>query len=823
MQTPRGPFGYLRRLLAWGWHPRRVRAEGYGLNVSVEQEKSSLFGTKLRRLREAAGLTQEELAFRAGLTPNAVSGLERGKTRRPYPNTVRSLADALGLTKEERASLLAAVPKRETIAPETPSPVPGASDSSLPNPPTPLLGREQELEELRDLLLDNSEVRLLTLTGIGGVGKTHLAVELAREAEGDFPDGVVFVALAPLRDPALVVPTIARSMGLREGQGQNVADALRAHLSQKQMLLVLDNFEHLLEAAAEVVYLIETCPALLVLATSRAPLRVRGEHEYSVPPLALPSSTQNTTQEEVLKTSSGRLFVQRARATSPAFALTSENAPSVAAICWRLAGLPLALELAAAKARLLEPAALLSRLDQALSTAWARDLPERQRTMRATLDWSYDLLSEPEQRLFRCLSVFAGGFTLEAAEAVGASEEPEEVLDLLGALVEHSLVLVQPPEEGGEARCGMLELVRQYASEKLEESEEGEETRRRHAAFFLDLAERATPELWGARQVGWLGILERENENLEAAISLSLEDGEAETVARFCWALGVFWWTRGHHREGHRWAEAALGGELPPGLRSRVLTVAGGMAYARGDHGAAEARWGEALRISADAGDTLAEGYARHGIGMLEMGRSEFAAAASCFRTVFPIFEERGEGLMASLALTLTGTSLLAQGDLGGARRMFEEGLESARRWGNAVGTYVALYNLAQLALARGDLGPAADALEEGVGLSGYTKDRANLAHFLEALSAVAALRGEVERAAVLIGAAEGSLKELGTPVYHYYIPDPSLRERAVAEARASLGDEAFEEAWTQGREMTFEQAVAYTLSGVDALERPKP
>jgi len=791
--------------------------------MSASPEVGSPFGRRLRHLRELAGITQEELASRAGLTPNAVGDLERGKTRRPYPHTVRSLADALGLSDEERASLLAAVPKRDTTSPEISSPVPRALGSTLPSPPTPLLGRERELEEIRDLLLGSSEVRLLTLTGIGGVGKTRLAMAAAHKVEGHFPDGVAFVTLAPLRDPALVVPTIARSLDLREEQGQSPREALRAYLRGKRLLLVLDNFEHLLDVAAEVAGLIEACAGLVVLATSRAPLRVRGEQEYPVPPLALPSSTHNPTQEEILGIPSGRLFVERARAASPSFALTAENAASVAAICWRVAGLPLALELAAAKVRLLEPAALLSRLDQALSTAWARDLPERQRTMRATLDWSYELLKESERMLFRRVSVLAGGFSLEGAEAVGATKIPEEVLGLLGVLVEQSLVMVEPPVAGSETRYGMLEPVRQYASEKLTESGEGEETWRRHAAFFLDLAERATPELWGAEQVRWLGILERENGNLEAAISRSLEDGEVETVARFCWALGVFWWTRGHHREGHRWAEAALGGELPLGLRSRVLTVAGGMAYARGDHGAAGARWGEALRISTDAGDALAEGYARHGLGMLEMGRFEFAAAASYFRTVLPIFEEHGEGLMASLALTLTGTTLLAQGDLGGARRMFEEGLESARRWGNAVGTYVALYNLAQLALARGDLGPAADALEEGVELSGHTKDRANLAHFLEALSAVAALRGEVERAAVLIGAAEGSLKELGTPVYHYYIPDPSLRERAVAEARASLGDEAFEEAWTQGREMTFEQAVAYTLSGVDALERPKP
>src|SRR5919107_1091261 len=399
------------------------------------------FGTRLRSLRETAGLTQEELAFRAGLSPNAVGLLERGARRRPQPHTVRSLADALDLSENERASLLTAVPRRETTDPETPSPAPGYV---LPSPPTPLVGRERELREVRELLLGDSKVRLLTLIGIGGVGKSRLALEAARAsvAAGRFPDGVTFVALAPLSDPALVVPTIARSLGLRESERQSPRDALFDYLRRKRLLLVLDNFEHLMEAAPEISGLIESSANLALLLTSRAPSRVRGEQEYPVGPLALPESTDSPYEEEVLASPSGRLFAERARAASPSFEVTGENVADVAAICWRLAGLPLALELAAAKVRLLDPAALLLRLDQALSTAWARDLPERQRTMRATLDWSYELLSEKEKALFRRLSIFVGGFTLEAAEAVGttAKEVAGDVLGLLGRLVEQSFV-----------------------------------------------------------------------------------------------------------------------------------------------------------------------------------------------------------------------------------------------------------------------------------------------------------------------------------------------------------------------------------------------
>jgi len=372
------------------------------------------------------------------------------------------------------------------------------------------VGREQELEEIREFL-GRSGARLLTLTGIGGVGKTRIAVEVAREAQGYFPDGVAFVDLASLSDSELVVPTITKSLDLREERDKSAVDALRAYLLEKRTLLVLDNFEHLLEAAAEVVHLIEGCPGLAVVATSRAPLRVRGEQEYPVSPLELPSSTRNPTADEVLRTPSGQLFLERAQAASPSFALTTENAGTVAAICWRLGGLPLALELAAAKVRLLEPVALLPRLDQALSMAWARDLPERQRTMRATLDWSHELLSEPERKLFRRLAVFAGGFTLEAAETVGGSEKPEAVLGLLGALVEQSLVQVQPRKAEGETRYGMLEPVRQYAQETLEEGGEVGPVSHIHASFFLALAERAQPELMGERQVEWMERLEQEN------------------------------------------------------------------------------------------------------------------------------------------------------------------------------------------------------------------------------------------------------------------------------------------------------------------------
>jgi predicted ATPase len=739
---------------------------------------------------------------------------------------VRSLADALELPEDERAALFAAVPKRGRGDYPAPAAVP---HQALPVSATPLVGRERDLEEVA-YLLRRLKVRLLTLTGTGGVGKTRLAIQVARDAADLFPDGVEFVALAPLNDPTLVISTIARSLGLREAENQSPGETLRAYLRDKRLLLVLDNFEHLVEAAPELTELIEWCPDLLVLVTSRATLRVRGEQEYAVAPLALPASTRSPAAEEVVSSPSGRLFVERARAAAPAFELDEGNASSVASICWRVAGLPLALELAAARVRFLSPSSLLTRLDRALSAGWVRDFPERQRTMQTTLNWSHDLLNEPEQVLFRRLSVFSGGFTLEAAEAVGAagSVGVEDLVDLLGTLVEQSLVVAEPSSRGYEARYGMLEPVRQYAREMLEQSGEGEDILRRHAEFFVDLSERAMSEFWGQRQDEWLERLERENDNLRAAMGWALEAREAEIGARFGWALYSFWWVRGYHREGRRWIEATLESPLPLALRARALVVAAIMAYAQGDYSTAEQRWEETLRLSRSEGDTLAEAMAWVGSGLIEMVRSDYEAAASSIEKALPLFDRcdqdaslEGYGYdpqgEAALARVFLGTTLLARGDLEGAERRFEEGLKSARCRGNPLGTYVGLYNLAQVAVVRGDPVLATRTLEEGIRLSGQTKDRANLAHFLDALAAIASSQGEAERCTLLLGAAEALLEELGARVYNFYQPDPSLRERAVAEARAVLGESAFEGARERGRAMTFEQAVKY------ALEREEP
>ena len=777
------------------------------MSVSPEQETS--FGDRLRRLRDAAGLTQEELAFRAGLSPNAISDLERGRRRRPYPHTVRALSETLGLPEDERASLLASVPRRRAAAvlPAT------ALSSALPAPPTPLVGREKDTQTLRSLF-ERDGARLITLMGPGGVGKTRLALEAARASAEHFPDGVAFVALAPISDPTLLVSTVAHALGLRETGGRPARDQLHAYLRNKRMLLVLDNLEHLLGAAPEVATLLAACPSLKVLATSRAPLRLRGEREYPVEPLAVPEPARVPDTGGVFVAAAARLFVERAGEADPAFSLTERNAGAVAAICWRLDGLPLALELAAVSIRFLGATELLSRLDQALQAGGARDLPERQRTMRATLDWSHDLLGESEQALFQRLSVFAGGFTLEAAEAVGATGEAGtgDVLGLLGTLVEQSLVRVKPAGHEGEVRYGMLEPVRQYALEKLEGSGEEERARARHAAYFGALAARAGPELKRSDQASWLGRLDREHDNLRAALGWLLARGEAGQVAGIGWAIHRFWSLRGHTAEGRRWMDRALSTDdaLPADVRARALYVVGMLSFVRGEQGRTVEATEECIAAARAADDRGTLAVALLGRGLTALGGGDLDAAEGILLEALAMSREQDDPSSIALGLDSLAQVALARGEFDRVEGLLAEAEALSRAAGDWFTLAADLSSQALAARLRGDEARTASLLQESVGIAATLRDAWHVVYGVTGLAGVAAHRGRAERAARLFGAVEALCERMGVTV-----PSPAwreLNERGLENAREQLDPEMFDAAWAEGRKMPFEDMVAEAL-----------
>jgi predicted ATPase/DNA-binding XRE family transcriptional regulator len=786
----------------------------------VSRELAAPFSRRLRRLREAAGLTQEELAEKADLSAKGISDLERGERRRPYPHTVRALAEALELPKEERASLLATVPRRESF--RAAATTASVSEYVLQVPSTPLVGRERELEVIK-ASLHRPEVRLLTLTGTGGVGKTRLALEAVRESAQHFPDGSVVVALASLSSPDLVIATVVWSLGLRETKSQSSHEVLSTYLRDKQLLLVLDNLEHVLAAAPEVAELMEVCPDLCVLVTSRAPLHLRGEHEYPVPPLTLPASTKSPEIEDVSNSASGRLFVERAKEASPTFELTAENAGAVASICRRLAGLPLALELAAAKATFLDPVTMLSRLEQALSTGWARDLPERQRTIRASLDWSYNLLDGPQQQLFGRLSVFSGGFTLEAAEAVGAAREEDgsgNVLDLLGRLVDQSLVVRSLTE--GASRYGMLEPVRQYALERLEESGKAGEARRRHVQFFLALAEQAEPEIKGQDQVEWLDRLEADNGNMSAAIGRSLEAGDALTVARFGWALGMYWVMRLRQGEGRLWMEQVVSSsDLPAKMRGRIRWALSVCMYGFGDDRRLQRLAEEGVVLSREARDRFGEGLALgiHGFAALQLG--ELDQATRLLEESLEIFREQRDAWASAHVLNHLAVVPLRQEDYPRAVGYAEEALALTHRTGDRFAANISLNLLAQAAWASGEHRLADRYLREALVDAYEIRAWMDAAYCVQGLAAAAGERDEQQRAAQMLGAADAMLETAGPRFRAMATDDHELHRHTVSAVREQLGERAWTSAWDEGRAMTFDEAVAFALEGEPLPSKP--
>lgn len=780
--------------------------------MDVEQDWS--FGAHLRRRREAANLTQEELAERTGLTANAIGALERGERRRPHPHTVRVLADALTLTVADRDRFLVAARASASalkLAAAPPRP-------ELPIPPTSLIGRERELTAICSLLAREGE-RLITLVGPGGVGKTHLALDVAAQLEDHYPDRVAFVALAPVRDADLLLLTIAQVLGLRAVGGQPVRDLLHGYLRDRHLLLVLDNLEHLLDAAPEVAALLIACPAVTILATSRAPLQIRGEREYRVEPLAVPDPNRAPDLQAIVVAPATTLFVERATAVNPSFILTRHNAAAVAAICWRLGGLPLALELAAAQARFLGPAELLSRLDRALSVAAVRDLPGRQRTMRATIDWSHELLTAPARVLFRRLAVFAGGFTLAAAEAVGAADEvgSEDVLALLAMLVEQSLVTAEDADGLG-VRYHMLEPIRQYALERLAASGEEDQIRDRHVAYILSLAEWAGSELPGPGQAACLDRLGPEHDNLRVALARLLARGDAENAAALSWQTWWYWYIRGHFSEGREWMERILsdGSALSPRGRARVLAVLAVLAFAQADFDGVVANGAESAKLARLAGDlpVLAFALLSQANGAIGRGHGSQAnvyatESASICRTL-----EDWTGL--GLATAVEFHSAAVAGDLARATKILTAADEHLRRGGAHWNRAYLLILRAEAAHLTGDLPRAVRCFRESIALSARIGDIILLLFGLTGLASALAQQGDGVRAARLFGAVATLQERTGTTLQN---PASQSRvERNLATLRAQLDAESLAQAWAEGRALSDEQVLAEAEAGAAEL-----
>lgn len=724
--------------------------------------------------------------------------------------------------------------------------------SNLPAPPSALIGREHDLAVLL-AFIRRQDVRLLTLTGTGGAGKTRLAVEVALIVQGELADGVFFVPLSSVVDADLVVSIIAQTMGLHETDDRTLRARLIAYMRDKRLLLVVDNFEQVMAAVPLIVELLAACPGLKMLVTSRAPLHVRYEQEYAVLPLALPD--RNCPDRAALvEVASVALFIARARAVRPALELTDATLAAIAEICIRLDGLPLAIELAAARVKLLPPEMMRARLDRRLPmlTGGARDLPARQQTLRDAIGWSYDLLAPDEQRLFRLLAVFVGGCRLQAIETISVEgQEPARLLNALQVLLDNHL-LQHSEQSDEEPRLAMLETIREYGLECLAASGEANAVAAAHARYYVGLAEQAEPQLTGRTQRAWLQRLDLEHDNLRAALRWSLDHGRADLALRLSGSLWRFWLGRGFLSEGRSWLEASfepklrLAEPVPEQLVARALNAAGVLAHYHGDYGRAARFCGQSLAIYRELDDKHGIATALSGLALVARAGGDYSGSYTLYEESLDLLRElnaqwdiantllymglipwlqndlaRGRPLLEEAAtrlkqlgderllayvLGVLGGVVRSQGDPAQGRSLLEESLQISRRLGDKRGIFRSLHALGDLASLQGSYEEARLCYEESLAMLLELGDRQSLALCLEGLAGIAVANAR-PAAAVRLFATAAALRELiGAPLPPYY-RDHYLHGQQLA--RAQLNQQELAAAWVAGYTMPLEQTIA--------------